>query len=58
MSEPWYKRGRLWILAALALALLATHGAIIYYASRHLAMSAGLMAGMMILILIKHLGFL
>lgn len=51
-------RGRLWALAALAIALAAGHGAILYYASSHVALSAGLMTGVALLVVLKHLGFL
>jgi len=52
------KHGRLWILAVLALVLLAWHGFILYYASSHMALSAGVVTGIVVLIIIKHLGFL
>ena len=52
------KHGRLWILAVLALVLLAWHGFILYYASSHMALSAGIIAGTVVLIVIKHLGLL
>jgi hypothetical protein len=51
-------RGRISILAALALILVAGHGFILYFASKHLALSAGLVAGVALLFTIKHLGFL
>jgi len=34
------------------------HGVIFYYASSHLALSAGLVSGVVLLIVIKHLGWL
>ena len=52
------KHGRLLILAVLALVLLAWHGFILYYASSHMALSAGVVTGIVVLIIIKHLGFL
>jgi hypothetical protein len=51
-------RGRIWILAALALILVAGHGFILYFASKHLVLSTGLIGGVALLFTIKHLGFL
>ena len=51
-------RGRLWLFAALAVVLVALHGSILYYASSHLALSVGFIAGIVLLIVIKHLGLL
>jgi hypothetical protein len=49
-------RGRLWIVASLALVLIAGHGFILYYASSHMALSAGVGVGVFLLIVVKHLG--
>jgi hypothetical protein len=49
---------RMWVLALLAILLIAGHGVILYYASSHLALSAGLISGVIVLIVIKHLGLL
>lgn len=51
-------RGRVWIVAVLAVVLIAVHGSILYYASSHMALSAGIIAGTVVLIVIKHLGLL
>ena len=51
-------RGRLWIVALLTLILIAGHGLILYYASSRMALSAGVVAGVVLLIFIKHLGIL
>jgi hypothetical protein len=51
-------RRRVWLLTALGVMLLAGHGVILYYASSHLALSAGLVSGVILLIVIKHLGLL
>ncbi len=51
-------RRRIWMLAVLAVMLIAGHGIILYYASSHLALSAGLVSGLILLIVIKHLGLL
>lgn len=51
-------RRRLWILLVVFAVLLAGHGAILYFVSSHVALSAtGLSAGI-ILVLIKHVGLL
>jgi hypothetical protein len=52
-----FTRGRIWLLAVIALVLIAGHGFILYTASKHLALSAGLIGGAALLIIIKHLGF-
>jgi hypothetical protein len=49
-------RGRIGVVVALAVVLIAGHGVILYYASSHLALSAGLVSGVILLIVIKHLG--
>jgi hypothetical protein len=46
----------MWVVSVLALILLAGHGLILYYASSHLALSAGLASGVILLIVIQHLG--
>ena len=46
------------MFATLAAVLIAGHGIILYYASSHLALSAGLVSGLILLIVIKHLGLL
>src|SRR6266700_2138327 len=51
-------RVRIWIVALVAIMLVAGHGIILYYASSHLALSAGLISGVVLLIVIKHLGLL
>ena len=51
-------RRRIWMLAVLAVMLIAGHGIVLYYASSHLALSAGLVSGLILLIVIKHLGLL
>ena len=51
-------RGRTGAVVALAVLLIAGHGVILYYASSHLALSAGLVSGVILLIVIKHLGLL
>jgi hypothetical protein len=49
---------RLWMLLAGAMILIAGHGVILYYFSSHLALSAGVVAGLVVLLVVKHLGLL
>ena len=58
MSGHSLFRGRIWILALLAVLLVVGHGIVLYYASSHLALSAGLVSGVVLLIVVKHLGLL
>ncbi len=46
------------MLAVLVTALLAGHGAILYYVSSHVMLSAAVLSGAIILLVIKHLGLL
>ena len=52
------QRSRIGVVVALAVALIAGHAVVLYYASSHLALSAGLGSGVILLIVIKHLGLL
>ena len=38
--------------------LIAGHGIILYYVSSHLALSAAVVSGVIVLVVIKHLGLL
>ena len=51
-------RRRIWIVAALAVTLIAVHGITLFYASSRLVLSAGFVSGLILLIVIKHLGLL
>ena len=51
-------RGRIWLIAVIALVLIAGHGVILYTAAKHLTLSAGLVGWIAVLIIVKHLGFL
>lgn len=51
-------RGRVWMLPVLLVGLLAGHGVILYYVSSHVALSVAVLAGAVILVVIKHLGLL
>jgi membrane protein YdbS with pleckstrin-like domain len=47
-----------WIWAVLLIVLLAGHGLILYYVSSHLKLWAVALVGVVILLVIKHVGLL
>lgn len=49
---------RPWLALAGAAILIAGHGVILYYVSSHLALSAAMIAAVIGLIIVKHLGLL
>ncbi|MGH7628759.1 MAG: hypothetical protein ACREOF_05115 [Gemmatimonadales bacterium] len=51
-------RGRVWMLPVLVIVLLAGHGVILYYMSSHVILSAAVLSGAIILLMIKHVGLL
>ena len=51
-------RGRIWIISVIALMLIAGHGFMFYTAAKHPVLSAGVVGGIGLLIVIKHLGLL
>ena len=51
-------RRPVWLLMVLLLVLLAGHGIILAYVSSHLMLSGGLLLGVMVLVLARHLGLL
>jgi drug/metabolite transporter (DMT)-like permease len=51
-------RRRPWILAVLLVLLLAGHGVILYYASSRVNLSAAVLSGAIILLVLKHVGLL
>jgi membrane protein YdbS with pleckstrin-like domain len=51
-------RARAWMLAVGAIILIAGHAVILYYFSSHVALSAAVVSGVIILVVIKHLGLL
>ncbi len=51
-------RGRVWMLLVLGIGLLAGHGVILYYVSSHVMLSAAVVSGAIILLMIKHVGLL
>lgn len=51
-------RGRIWMLLATAVVLVAGHGVILYYFSAHLTLSSAVVAGVIVVVVIKHVGLL
>jgi membrane protein YdbS with pleckstrin-like domain len=49
---------RVWMLPVLVVVLLAGHGVILYYVSSHVMLSAAVLSGAIILLVIKHVGLL
>jgi hypothetical protein len=47
-----------WILLVGVIILIAGHGIFLYYISSHMALSAAVVSGVIILVVIKHLGLL
>jgi hypothetical protein len=46
------------MLAALVIVLLLGHGAVLYYVSSHVVLSAAVVSGAIIFLVIKHVGLL
>jgi hypothetical protein len=51
-------RALAWILPVGVVILIAGHGILLYYISSHMALSAAVVSGVIILVVIKHLGLL
>ena len=49
---------RPWVLAVLVIAVLASHGVILRYVLSNATLSAALVSGAVVVLLIKHLGLL
>lgn len=49
---------RAWMLPAGVIILIAGHGIILYYLSSQVALSAAVASGVIVLVVIKHLGLL
>ncbi len=58
MHGPDHMSARVWMLSVGLVILIVGHGTILYYASSHLALSAAAIAGLIVLVAIKHLGWL
>jgi len=51
-------RARAWMLAVGVIILIAGHGVILYYFASHVTLTAAVVSGAVILLVIKHLGLL
>jgi len=49
---------RWWLLLALAVVLIASHALVLRFALQHKSLSASVVAGVMILVVMTHLGLL
>ena len=49
---------RLWLWIAVAAVLMAGHGVILFYVSSHMAVSAAVIVGVILLVVVKHVGLL
>lgn len=58
MKDPRSIPVRRWLVAALIITLMASHGIILYYVSSHKIMSAAALSVVIILVVIKHLGLI
>ena len=52
------RHGRIWIVLAAAAVLIAGHGVILYYVSSYMALSVAAIAGVVVMLVVNHLGFL
>jgi hypothetical protein len=50
--------GRWWLVLVAAALLIAGHGIVLYFMASHVVASASIVAGVGVLILVKHLGLL
>ena len=51
-------RARAWMLAVGVIILIAGHGIILYYFASHVTLSTAVVSGVIILVVLKHLGVL
>jgi len=60
MNKPPHllARRRVWMLPVLVIVLLAGHGVILYYLSAQVMLSAAVLSGAIILLVLKHVGLL
>ena len=49
---------RAWLWALVAIVLIAGHGIVLYFVKSHFTLSASVIGGVVLLIVIKHLGLL
>jgi hypothetical protein len=58
MTSHTRLHARAWMVMLGVITLIAAHGIILYYFSAHMALSAAVVSGVIILVVIKHLGLL
>jgi hypothetical protein len=58
MNRLLHLRTRGWMVAVGVVMLILGHGAVLYYVSSHMALSAAAIAAVIVLVVIKHLGLL
>jgi membrane protein YdbS with pleckstrin-like domain len=58
MKMPTRESKHAFLLAIVAIALMAGHGVVLYYVSSHVAASAAIVSGMVLLVVVKHLGLI
>jgi hypothetical protein len=58
MKEHRFLRGRIWMLAVVAIVAIAGHGFMLYYSSSHFTLSVTVVSGVILVVTIKHLGLL
>ena len=46
-----------WLLAAAVLVVVALHGSVLLYVAEHAALSTSVLSGVILLVVIKHLGW-
>ena len=52
------RQGRIWLLLVIVAVLIIGHGIILYYLSSHFALTAAVVSGVIVVLVIKHLGLL
>jgi membrane protein YdbS with pleckstrin-like domain len=60
MNRPLHRlaRRRVWMLPVLVVVLLVGHGIILYYMSSHVLLPAAVLLGVIMVLVIKHVGLL
>lgn len=58
MNHHNHLRMRLWMVLVGIIVLIAGHGVILYYVSAHTTLPAAIVSGVIVLVVLKHLGFL
>ena len=58
MDEKTKTHNRFWMLLAGVMILMAGHGVVLYYFRLHFALSAAVITGVVVLVVVKHIGLL